>query len=254
MAVAAILRGEVAAMNVNNFVVRPKRRFVEKYARPEEWTALSAQSLAEIAREVAGLPSQLDPEAEEAKRFDLLILHLQLALLRTEPGFERMRDKVRAIAGLLQEKEAIPMIREQMALILDVQTDEWWQDVTTPLLETVQAAPAVPRPVHREDAAAARLHQLRGRDGRRRRASTCRASPTPPASSGSAPRPGRSCAQHQDHMAIHKVRTNRPLTAADLAELERVLAEVGAPEDIERAKSSSQGPRPLRPLAGRPRP
>lgn len=32
IAVAAILHGEVAAMNLDNFVVRPKRRMVEKYA------------------------------------------------------------------------------------------------------------------------------------------------------------------------------------------------------------------------------
>ncbi len=35
---------------------------------------------------------ELDPESEEAKRFDLLALSLQRALLRSEPGFERVRD------------------------------------------------------------------------------------------------------------------------------------------------------------------
>lgn len=48
---------------------------------------------------------------------------------------------------------------------------------------------------------------------------------------------------HQDHIAIHKLRTNRPLTPTDLSELERMLAEsgVGAPEDIERATAESHG-------------
>ena len=63
------------------------------------------------------------------------MLSLQLALLRSEPGFVRLRDQVKEIAGLLEEKSAIPMVREQMALIQDVQTDEWWQDVTIPMLE-----------------------------------------------------------------------------------------------------------------------
>ncbi len=84
------------------------------------------------------MPSELDPEGEEAKRFDLLMLNLQLAMLRSEPGFERLRDQVKEIAGLLEEKSAIPMVREQMALIQDVQTDEWWQDVTVPMLEVVR--------------------------------------------------------------------------------------------------------------------
>jgi hypothetical protein len=30
------------------------------------------------------------------------------------------------------------MVRDQMALIQDVQTDEWWQDVTVPMLELVR--------------------------------------------------------------------------------------------------------------------
>ena len=48
---------------------------------------------------------------------------------------------------------------------------------------------------------------------------------------------------HQNHVSIYKLRMNRPLTAADLAELERMLAEsgVGAAEDIQRAASESQG-------------
>lgn len=61
-------------MNVDDFVVRPRRRVVEKYARPEAWRVLTSESLTELAHEVAGLPAELDPEAEEAKRFDLLIL------------------------------------------------------------------------------------------------------------------------------------------------------------------------------------
>jgi hypothetical protein len=82
--------------------------------------------------------SELEGEAEEAKRFDLLVLNLQLALLRSEPAFGRLRDQVKAIAGLLEEKSAIPMVRDQMPLIQDVQTDEWWQDVTVPMLESLR--------------------------------------------------------------------------------------------------------------------
>src|SRR5262249_45288126 len=80
---ADLLQHEVAAMNLDNFVVRPRRRLVEKYAKPEAWAVLKPESLTELSHEVAGLPSELDPESEEAKRFDLLALSLQLALLRS---------------------------------------------------------------------------------------------------------------------------------------------------------------------------
>ena len=49
--------------------------------------------------------------------------------------------------------------------------------------------------------------------------------------------------RHEDHVAVHKLRTNRQLTATDLHELERMLRECGAgsPDDVERAKTEAQG-------------
>jgi type I restriction enzyme R subunit len=49
--------------------------------------------------------------------------------------------------------------------------------------------------------------------------------------------------EHLDHAAIHKLRTNKPLTATDLADLERMLAEsgVGAPDDMQRAADEAHG-------------
>ena len=48
---------------------------------------------------------------------------------------------------------------------------------------------------------------------------------------------------HEDHITIHKLRLNQPLTQSDLAELERMLldAGVGTSDDIARAKEESQG-------------
>ena len=69
------------------------------------------------------MPTQLERESEEAKRFDLLILSLQLALLGKEPAYERLRDQVVKIACLLEEKHPIPMVGKQMTYIQDVQTE-----------------------------------------------------------------------------------------------------------------------------------
>jgi len=46
-----------------------------------------------------------------------------------------------------------------------------------------------------------------------------------------------------DHITIGKLRKNRPLTATDIAELERMLVEsgLGAPDDLRRAAEESQG-------------
>jgi type I restriction enzyme R subunit len=49
--------------------------------------------------------------------------------------------------------------------------------------------------------------------------------------------------QHLDHVAVAKLRMNRPLTSSDLSELERLLGEsgVGGPEDIRRAAEDARG-------------
>ena len=241
-AISELLHGEVAAMNLENFVVRPKRRLVEKYAEPDAWVSLSSEAFTELAHEVAGLPSELDPEAEEAKRFDLLILNLQLALLRSEPAFVRLHDQVEEIAGLLEEKSAIPMVREQMPLIQDLQTDEWWQDVTTPMLETVRKRlRALVKLIERQKRKPI-YTDFEDEMGGETRVELPGFAPAEDFGKFRA-KARAFLREHQNHVSIHKLRMNKALTAADLAELERMLAEsgVGGAEEIRRAKEGSQG-------------
>jgi type I restriction enzyme R subunit len=241
-AIADQLHGEVAAMNLVNFVVRPKRRWVEKYAHPDRWTVLTVEELRELAVEVAGLPAELEAEPEEAKRFDLLILNLQLALLHTEPAFVRLREQVRAFAGLLEEKSAIPMVRAQMPLIQYVQTDEWWQAVTVPMLERVRrrlrALVKLIDKKQRKPMYTDFEDEMRGETGIEL--------PGFAASGDFEKFRAKARAflrEHQDHIAIQKLRMNRALTATDLEELERMLAEsgIGDTGEIARAKKESLG-------------
>jgi type I restriction enzyme, R subunit len=241
-ALAASLHREVAAMNLDNFLVRPQRRLVERYARREAWTSLSRADMGGLAQGVAGLPAELDAEPEETKRFDLLILNLQLGLLRSAPGFERLRDQVKAIAGLLEEESAIPMVRAQMALIQEVQTDEWWINVTVPMLELVRR----------------RLRDLAKLIEKQKRRVVFADFEDEMGPEARVELPGLAAGwdferfrlkaqaflrEHQDHAAIWKLRMNMPLTAGDLAELERMLVEsgVGGPDQIDRAKQESHG-------------
>jgi type I restriction enzyme R subunit len=240
--ISNLLQREVAAMNLNNFVVRPHRRLVEKYAKPESWVVVSADALTELSHEVAGLPTELDPENEEAKRFDLLALNLQLSVLRHEPAFARLRDRVKELAGLLAEKSAIPMVRDQMALIEDVQSDEWWEDVTVPMLEVMRRRlrdliqfidKRQRKPVFTD------FEDLMGAE-----VDVELAGFTPGTDFEKFRAKARAFLRaHMDHLAIEKLRTNRPLTTSDLAELERMLVEsgLGGPDDVRRAAEESDG-------------
>jgi type I restriction enzyme R subunit len=241
-ATAEILRGEVAAMNPHNFVVRPKRRLVEKYGKPQAWDELKPEVLRELADQLAGLPSELEAEEEEAKRFDLLLLNLQLALLRSETGFARLQTQVKAIAGLLEEKVAIPMVQQQLPLIQDLQTEEWWQDVTVPLLEEARKhlrrlvkliEKQRRKPIYTDFAdelSAETTVELPG-------------FATPDSYERFRAKARQFLQAHKDHLTIHKLRANEPLTASDLAELERILtaSNLGTAADVQKAKEENHG-------------
>jgi len=51
---------------------------------------------------------------------------------------ERYEEQVRALAAGLEEKRAIPAVHAQLPLILDLQRDDYWQDITLPMLEQVR--------------------------------------------------------------------------------------------------------------------
>ncbi|MCY4518478.1 MAG: DEAD/DEAH box helicase family protein [Acidimicrobiaceae bacterium] len=133
--IAATLHETVTSMNPDNFLVRPHLELVERFSSLEAWETASLADLAELNERVAKLPDQLKADTEDAKRFDVVILNAQLGLLRREP-FERQRRRIIRVASALADLgTAIPVVAQQQELIADIQTDEWWADVTYPMLE-----------------------------------------------------------------------------------------------------------------------
>ena len=137
-ALAERLHDEVSGMSLDNFLVRPKRALVEKFAKPDSWTTLNYDARAELTDEIAGLPTSLVDDDVAAKEFDLLMLMTQLAVLRTEKRLNRLKEKIIHICSNLEELPNVPAVAAQLVLIQEVQSDDFWQDVTLPMLETVR--------------------------------------------------------------------------------------------------------------------
>jgi type I restriction enzyme, R subunit len=238
----ALLRKQIANMNVDNFLVRPQREWVERYRADEPWTELDVERAIELADRLADLPSALPDDDEEAKRFDLLILRLQLCRLLDTPGLERLRHQVQEIASGLLEQLAIPAIREQQELLDELAGDEWWVDVTLPMLEHARLRiRGLVRLLEKRRRAfvytdftdelseieEVELREIRvGADFERFR-DKARAY----------------LREHEDHLALQRLRRNLPLTERDIEELERMLREagIGSPEDLERANLEEGG-------------
>jgi type I restriction enzyme R subunit len=132
------LEAEVRGMPLDNFLVRPHRKLVEKYREPEAWNDWGPSARADLIESLAGLPSSYADDDLDAKEFDLLLLRAELALLRADKRFESLRGKVVEFARLMEPLSNIPMVNAELELILEVQTDEFWQNVTVPMLEAVR--------------------------------------------------------------------------------------------------------------------
>jgi len=155
---------------------------------------------------------------------------------------DRLRGGIQTLATNLLGKTTIPAIAAQAALLADVESDAWWADVTLPMLEGVRrrirslvvlADKWSRRPVYADfademgDAVEVIL---------------------PGVTPGTNPERFRAKARawlldHDDHVALQKLRRNRQLTGTDLASLEEMLlsAGVGTADDLERASTEAHG-------------
>lgn len=239
--VVATLHEYVMGMDIDNFVVRPHRRSVEKWQRLETWAGLDAGMRDELVNEVAGLPTDRKLGNEPAKRFDLLMLNLQLALLKASKSFDRYRQQLILIAQALEEQVAIPVVAAQQELILDIQGETWWEGVTAPLLELVRL----------------RLRNLVQHIAKTRGALVYSdfvdevgvGAPIDLPQIGAVDfarfkRKARHfLLEHQDNLTLQKLRRGLPLTQVDLDQLAEMLlsAGVGDQAQIEKAAELSRG-------------
>lgn len=136
--VIGLLHSEVAAMNLDNFIVRPEGEFVTRYAERENWESLDAGALTDLRNHVAGLPSEREPEDITAKLFDLICLNLQLAIVRRTKDFVTYRNRIIELASQLESKDTIPAVKEQLTLIAEVQSEEYWEDIRLGMVEIVR--------------------------------------------------------------------------------------------------------------------
>ena len=239
--IAAFLHGNVAAMNLDNFVVRTQRKSVEKYARPEAWQKLGIDDINELTNNVAGLPTELSDEDEEGKRFDMLVLRAQLSILQVKPDFNSLRDKIQAIASALEEQDAIPAVKAQMLLIQAVAGDDWWEDVTVAMLEVVRKKlRALVKLIEKANKIVVYTDfEDELSDGT--------VVDLPQAGSGMDLAKFKEKARqflraHENHVSLQRLRRNQPLTSSDLTELEYMLIEAGGSmELINLAKEQSHG-------------
>ena len=246
------LHGEVATMNPDNFIVRTRLEHVSRFADRQAWEQLDDGDLADLRNQVAGLPSQQDQGHITARLFDLLCVNLQLALLHQGSDWPVLQQRVMEIAASLETLQAIPAVQAVLPLIQDIQSEEYWKNITLPMLEQLRRKLRdLIRLIERQSVNVV-YTVLTDEIGE--------AQPIALTDTSA----GINMAQyrkkveafirsHQHHLTINRLRKARPLTPSDLEALEQFVfsaPEVESREKFEASFAAPSLPRFIRSLVG----
>lgn len=223
----------IATLDRTRFVVKAKLRYVVEYSEKNRWQNLSKGDLLDINTHLSslGLPAKEDDEL--AKRFDILILNYQLALMVSAYSTDRFITQISTTAKALLKKQNIPAVAKQVHLLNELQVEQFWKTININRLESVRVAlrdlikyldketqPIIETNFEDElDFQGVREHDLMPAYGRLQ---------------GYKDRVESYVREHSHHLVIQKLKTNKPITEMEVNALEAILFDgttVGTKQD-----------------------
>jgi type I restriction enzyme, R subunit len=230
-----VLHKEISELNKNRFQVKMHLRYVEEFSKRERWNKLNSDDAHIIETYLSELP---DPETinEMARRFDLMMLKLQIATLRLSGKQRKYESDLMEIAEGLSSKYTIPVVKKSQPLIENLKDPDFYSTLTQRRLDeirieirelvqyldtsgkkTVYTDIQDSEIVEKEPVGVAGRPHVYGIPYKKRVESFVR--------------------DHKDHLTINKLSSNQPITTEELRALEQILfdgEERGTKEDFER--------------------
>ncbi|MFZ6665633.1 DEAD/DEAH box helicase family protein [Peijinzhouia sedimentorum] len=237
----SLLHSQVASLNQDRFVVRNHLEFVVKYKQKDQWADLGPSKLQEISTHIIPLILSEDNDDVSARRFDVLMLNYQLAL-KGGRITSRYENRINSACMVLERKGNIPVVEARMPMIKKVLGGFLQhanvvnlEEVRDSLREVMQFLDAIDQPIvetHFRD-----YLDLSKVDEK----NLLKAAPLEPYRS----RVERYLNEHKNHLVISKIKTNQPITEAELAQLQEIFfnaEEVGSKDEFEKeGKGKSLG-------------
>ena len=115
---------------------RPYWNIIEPFRDNEKWTYLSDVDVLRL-KEIGKLIPQ-DDDDESAKKFDVIMLHLQLAHIDSTVRVGQFRQVVVNIAAHLEKKGTVPAVMTRIETIRNVQKPQFWENESLDSLESVR--------------------------------------------------------------------------------------------------------------------
>lgn len=135
--IKTLLKEQVASLSDSHISVREKWADVSHFKDENAWTYISEVDVNTLSNVIAPLlpKNTLD---ESAKKFDVLVMLIELSLIGGEGNATKAVHSVQTIAEKLQEKATLPQVQAKMGTIKEVLTDVAWQNVSLKWLEKVR--------------------------------------------------------------------------------------------------------------------
>ncbi|MEP7110255.1 MAG: type I restriction-modification enzyme R subunit C-terminal domain-containing protein [Ferruginibacter sp.] len=120
---------QVTSLEDHSFLVRQHWREVEKYKDPLQWNALNELDTKELVDHIATLVIEAD-EDEMAKRFDLICYNMQVDLMLKGSINNSQKEEIQTLAGKLTKKASIPAVAAKLFVLQDIQKSIFWKDIS----------------------------------------------------------------------------------------------------------------------------
>ncbi len=132
-----ILHKEINSLDKNRFQVKRSLRFVDEFQSRARWNNLTGDDVHLIEKHLAELPI---PETvnEMARRFDLMMLKMQIATLMMSATKKKYENSLIDIAEGLSTKYAIPSVLRSKATIESLRDPKFYKGVTQKKLDEIR--------------------------------------------------------------------------------------------------------------------
>lgn len=238
-AVVDKLRSQLESVPRRSVLVRPEDRAgLERFTGADAWQEVDIDVNA--LNELAYLPFADGPEDEEhAKRFDYLLLSLQLDIAHGDALTERNRDKLTGVAEHLLTKTNVPRVAEAAKTLERYSADMWWEGIT--ILELEAARRELRTLVQFMDRGSRNAVVMDVKDELVEPEEFALLTESAGGFRSSVEDRIRDVLEkHQNELAIQRIRKLKPLTAQDVDSLEGIIATAGE-ETVEELREKIDG-------------
>lgn len=240
------LNHTVISLDNRSFRVKQHLRYVEQYRKKASWMNLESVSVSELREHIAPLvvPKK---DNELARRFDYLIYSIELARLQSRNADKNISSVI-AAAEKLERRYTIPQVREQKYIIEKVLGKDFWDDAEIPDLEGVREA--LRDLIQFIDRADTKIYYTDFADNiiSQKEGTAIHISND---LKNYKKKVEYYLKEHQDNLAVYKLRHNKRLNDSDMRELERILwEELGTKADYKKEYGDTPVGRLVRKIVG----